>query len=166
MTNFDIPDIMKSLPVDDRGYPIPYFVQYVNGVPDFRYQDTKKKQACRLYNKCSICGKQLTKKSFWFIAGPKGLENRVSSDEAMHEQCARFSLRYCPHLHYEKSTRRDGGITAATTQVLHKPSKVFLVRADQIQFIDGLHTRFRVTKTEAFEYQNNLLTSISNTPNQ
>lgn len=37
-----IPRIAK-LPLNDSGYPVPFFVGYVNGKPDFRCSDADRK---------------------------------------------------------------------------------------------------------------------------
>jgi len=31
-----LPSRMKSLPVDERGYPVPWFVAWIGGKPEFR----------------------------------------------------------------------------------------------------------------------------------
>lgn len=155
--NFDIPAIMRELPIDERGYPIPYFVPIVNGKADFRYQDAKKKDACMKYGKCSICGKKLFKDSYWFISGPMGLQNRVASDAPMHEDCARFSLMACPHILLQKADRRSEDITHVQAISRNKPPYIYLIKADKYKLIDGVHIRFRTVMAEQYEYVENKL---------
>lgn len=152
----EIPRRMAHLKVDGRGYPIPYFVPYVNGVPDFRYQDQKKQQACAKHNLCSICGKPLVKKVFWFISGPMGLANAVHSDAPMHEECARFSIAACPHLAFFKAERRTNE-SPDPNQIGTKPSTLFLVKANRCEFIMGRYFKFRPVRAEEFKYENNKL---------
>jgi hypothetical protein len=156
-----IPERLAHLPLDERGFPIPYFIPIVHGKPEFRFADSKKKIHCRNYKKCWICGKRLLAGKFWFITGPKGLKNRTVSDEAMHEECARFSLKVCPHMFYEKAERRttetDIPLLYAPSQALEKPKLFFLVEADKIYFYDELHTRFRAKKAESYHYVDNKL---------
>jgi hypothetical protein len=154
---FEIPERMRHLPLDDRGYPIPYFVPIVNGVPDFRFQDIKKKEACRKYMKCSVCGGRLLTKSFWFIQGPLGLQNSIGSDEAMHEECARFSIQNCPHLLYQKSERRSSEVPGLPTMIRKKPPEMYLIHADKVYFIDAIHTRFRGVEVYPYRYEANKL---------
>ena len=156
----EVPKLMAKLPLDSRGFPIPYFVPIVNGKPDFRFQDAAKKQACRKWSKCSICGNKLHDRSFWFICGPMGLLNSIGSDEAMHEDCARFAIQHCPHLQYEKADRRTepNSPMKSYSQLYAKPDKIFLVKADKIYFIDHLHTRFRSVEVIPYKYENNRLT--------
>lgn len=157
----DIPEHMKHLPLDERGYPIPYFVPIVDGKPNFKYQDPKKKPICRKYKKCHICGGHLLAKSFWFISGPIGLRNRVSSDEPMHEECARFSLNFCPHLLNYKAERKAID-ESLPTQLMNKPTQVFLVKADEVWYADGIHTMYNPIYTEHYHYKDNILTKESN----
>lgn len=157
---FTIPPIMKELKLDDRGYPIPFFVPIVNGKPDFRYQDPKKQILCVERKLCSICGKKLYDKSYWFISGPKGLQNRTSSDAPMHEDCARFSMESCPHLIFQKSERRSDETLASISQIRQKPTELFLVKSDKFDFIKGIKEKiiqFRVVRVEPYVYQENRL---------
>jgi hypothetical protein len=168
--SFTIPTIMQHLPFDERGYPIPYFVAIVNGKPDFRYQDPKKREAMIKHNKCFICGRTLYAKSFWFITGPLGLANRVGSDAPSHEDCARFSLAACPHLLYPKAERRsdvenlDVEVTAGS--IREHPMEIFLVKADKVDVATQdkqLYFRWRPVQVEHYAYVNEKLTRIMGT---
>ena len=159
MREMIVPKLMQDLQIDERGYPIPYFVPFVNGKPNFKYQDAKKKEICRKYMKCHICGNRLFDKSFWFICGPLGYLNHVSSDEAMHEDCARFSMKYCPHLVNLKAERKvtEGALGG---QLYYKPDRLFLVKADKLFFIGSVHTKFRIKETHSFHYVENKLVPL------
>src|SRR5690348_95410 len=100
-----IPERCKKLKVDHRGYPIPYFVSYVDGKPDFRLLDSEKQEICVKYHKCAICGEKLTEGAYFFIGGIMTATNEVSTDPPMHRECAEWSLQICPHLYYEKADR-------------------------------------------------------------
>ena len=91
-----------------------------------------------------------------------GLINAVVSDEPLHEDCARFSLRYCPHLHYEKSERRPGPAQALPTQAHEKPDRLYLIHADKLHYIDPVHTRFRIVKIYPYQYKENKLVPAEN----
>lgn len=160
--NFTIPVIMEHLPLDERGYPIPYFAPLVDGKYDFRYQDPHKKEICLKYNKCSVCGKPLFDKSFWFITGPIGLANQVVSDAPMHEDCGRFSMEVCPHLQFQKAERRSEEEIIAQSQqagIMTKPNVLFLIKADKYKLMfDHIHIKFRPVKTFRYEYKDNRLT--------
>lgn len=159
--DYPIPAIMKELPLDERGYPIPYFVPMVDGNPEFRYQDANKRSSCLKHGLCAVCGKKLYAKSYWFICGPMGLLNKVHSDAPCHEDCARFSLNVCPHLVYSKAQRRSEESGNANPNLLRShPDNLFLVKADKYeQIIHDGHTyiNFRPVYHEHYIYKDNKL---------
>lgn len=147
--------------LDERGYPIPYFVPVRDGKHDFRYLDRKKQIACIEHKLCAVCGKRLLAKSFWFIAGPIGLKNKIASDPPMHEECARFSLEACPHLLHQKAERRsepgtDPEIVNDPNVCPEKPNEVLLVKADWFGPFER-YIKFRPVYSELYHYQNNRL---------
>lgn len=160
-SDYPIPNLMKDLPVDDRGYPIPFFTPIVNGKPDFRYQDAKKRTICLERGICAVCGKKLYPKSYWFLGGPLGLANKVSSDSACHEDCARYSLNVCPHLLYHKAERRTSESESTNPNMMrHKPENMFLIKADKYgTFISKghLYITFRPVYHEQYIYSDNKL---------
>lgn len=160
-SNYPIPAIMKDLPLDERGYPTPFFVPIVNGKPDFRYQDARKRQLCLDHSWCAVCGKKLYPKAYWFVCGPLGLANKVHSDAPCHEDCARFSLNVCPHLFLHKAKRRSDEELHTNPNLLRsKPDTLFLVKADKYgAYISGGHQyiQFRPVYHEQYIYQNNEL---------
>jgi hypothetical protein len=94
------PDRIKALPVDKRGYPIPFVVLIDNeGTPHFKVNDERKNIECMEKKICHICGQPL-KGEYWFIGGqlsayhPKGVFN----DGAVHYECGLFALHTCPYL--------------------------------------------------------------------
>jgi hypothetical protein len=92
-----IPDRIKRLPRATNGYPTPFFVAEIDGVPDFRVACEGKRVRCFKENLCWICGERL---EWWcaFAGGPLSMKNRHFSDGAMHVECAEFSMRVCPHI--------------------------------------------------------------------
>lgn len=102
------PSRISALPVDERGYPIPYFVARVDGVPDFRIADAKKFMRCLTDNRCWICGDRLGVYKA-FILGPAGLLNRTTAEPPSHCDCAKFALQACPFLVEPKRRRNDNG---------------------------------------------------------
>lgn len=93
-----IPDRMKRLPRDARGYPVP-FVQliYDDGTPDFRTLDAGKLIQALRRKLCGLCGVALGK-HIYFLGGPKCVEYGHFYDPPMHRDCALFALQTCPHL--------------------------------------------------------------------
>lgn len=160
--DYPIPAILKERPVDPRGYVVPYFVPIVNGKPDFRYQDASKRKTCLDHGLCSICGKKLYAKSYWFISGPMGLINKVASDAPMHEDCARYSLNVCPHIFLYKAERRseEGNNPNLLRQ---KPDTIFLIKADKIgqtYHAGNTYITFRPVYNEKYCYSDNKLVPV------
>lgn len=106
-----LPDHMKALRVDDRGYPVPWFVAWIDGIPDFRVADSAKAEKARRFSQCWICGNRL---GVWksFVIGPMCAVNRVTSEPPCHWDCAEFSALACPFLTLPKAQRRDTNMPA------------------------------------------------------
>lgn len=169
MMQTNIPPFLSHLPVDPRGYVIPFFVAYVDGKPDFRLLDQQKQHYCIEKKLCSICGKKIKDNRFWFISGPIGFHNRVSSDPGMHERCARYSLKVCPHLYFHKADRRDSNLPEEIIDqkkispiLQDKPKHIVLTKADKYHTVPStvkghVVIRYRPIYAEQFAYQDNTL---------
>jgi hypothetical protein len=106
---------MCSLPRDERGYPVPYFVEWIAGPegdvkPDFRVVSGATVVDCWNHKKCWICGGALGVFKA-FTIGPMCALNRVSSEPPQHRECATFAARNCPFLVRPRAQRRDAGLT-------------------------------------------------------
>lgn len=128
----EIPKSLSHLKVDPRGYVIHFFVPFVNGKPEFKLQDGKKFKLSTENSLCHICGKKLHKDFHYFVSGPMGLQNQVSSDAAMHRECAEYSLKVCPHLFYKKAERKiiESDLTPSA-HILEKPEFLFLIKSSK-----------------------------------
>ena len=100
---------IKRLPVDHRGYPVPWFVQWIDGKPDFRVMDGTKIVRAIQEKLCWVCGTQLGSYKA-FVIGPMCAVNRISAEPPSHRDCAEFSARACPFLTRPHMVRRKGGI--------------------------------------------------------
>lgn len=101
-----IPEGIARLPLDDRGYPVPWFVAWIDGKPDFRVADQKKQHLCIVKKLCWVCGDPL-KESAAFVIGPMCVINRVSAEPPSHIECAHWSARACPFLTLPSAKRRE-----------------------------------------------------------
>lgn len=101
-----LPDRMKALPLDDRGYPVPWFVAWQDGRPEFRAMDPKKFVAAIKQKLCWVCGERLGA-NLCFVAGPMCGINRTSSEPPSHLECARWSAKNCPFLSNPRMIRRE-----------------------------------------------------------
>lgn len=99
------PGRILRLPVD-RGYPVPYFVAWIDGKPEFRVFDKARKKKCIDQKVCWICGEPLGTR-LAFVIGPMCAINRASSEPPSHYECAYFAVRGCPFLTNPEEKRRE-----------------------------------------------------------
>lgn len=93
----DIPQRITKLPTDKRGYPVPWFVAWIDGEPDFRVIGPRKIATAVNERKCWICGETLGT-YLAFVIGPMCAINRLGSEPPSHRECARFASRACPFM--------------------------------------------------------------------
>jgi hypothetical protein len=102
----DLPYRMADLPIDpQRGIPVPWFVDWVDGKPEFRLASGAKWLQATRQKLCWVCGKRLGA-YLCFVLGPMCGVTRVTSEPACHRECARWSARFCPFLARPHMTRR------------------------------------------------------------
>jgi hypothetical protein len=101
---------MRKLPIDKRGYPVPWFVAWVKGEPEFRAMDGRKWTEAVKFDICWVCGERLGK---WkvFVIGPMCGINRTTSEPPSHRECAQWSARNCPFLTQREVKRREDEFT-------------------------------------------------------
>ncbi len=104
-----LPRRIARLPVDERGYPVPWFVHWEKGKPDFRVVDGIKIQQALQHKLCWVCGTGLGS-HLAFPIGPMCSVNRVSAEPPSHRDCAEFSAKACPFLLMPTKCRREGGL--------------------------------------------------------
>lgn len=100
---------LAHLPIDERGYPVPYFVAWVDGKPDHRIADPVKQVICIKQRRCWICGEPLGR-YLAFLIGPMCCINRISSEPPAHRDCAVYAATACPFLTRPRMHRREAGI--------------------------------------------------------
>lgn len=108
----ELTERIAALSVDERGYPIPFFVAYMDGKPDFRVIDNDKWLACVKKSLCWVCGQAMGAHKT-FLIGPMGSINRVSSEPPTHLDCALWSVKGCPFLSKPNMVRREDEDTEA-----------------------------------------------------
>lgn len=104
-----LPPRMRDLPVDERGYPVPWFVAWIEGKPEFRAQEAGKFARAIREKLCWVCGQRLGV-NVCFVAGPMCGINRTSSEPPSHVDCARWSAINCPFLSNPRMIRREDEI--------------------------------------------------------
>jgi hypothetical protein len=102
-----LPSNMAHLPIDPRrGVVVPWFVDWVDGKPEFRAMDSNKWARALKEKLCWVCGNPL-RGVFVFVAGPMCGINRTSAEPPSHIDCARWSARNCPFLSNPNMVRRE-----------------------------------------------------------
>lgn len=104
-TTEPLPSRMQSLPVDERGYVVPWFVEWIDGKPEFRAMSGEKWLRAVREKLCWVCGERLGR-YMTFVAGPMCGINRTSSEPPSHLECAQWSARNCPFLSNPEMIRR------------------------------------------------------------
>jgi hypothetical protein len=92
-----LPARMRLLPLDARKIPVPWFVAWENGVPEFRAMDPLKWRLAMSSSLCWVCGQALGRHRI-FVIGPMCAINRTTSEPPCHLECAEWSARNCPFL--------------------------------------------------------------------
>lgn len=100
-----LPPQMRFLPVA-RGYPVPWFVAWVDGKPEFRAVYAGRAEHAIKDKLCWVCGNKLGKLKT-FVIGPMCGINRTTSEPPCHPGCAEWSARNCPFLSNERAHRRE-----------------------------------------------------------
>ena len=113
----DMPPRIARLPKDDRGYPVPRFIQWMQdgnpasrmalgAKPDFRYADHQFRQEAFKRGLCWVCGDVMGRHRV-FAIGPMCVVNRVTMEPACHRECAEFSAKACPFLVNPREKRNE-----------------------------------------------------------
>jgi hypothetical protein len=102
----DAPSQIAALPVEARVYPVPHFVETVNGAPDFRVISQRTIDRCLKHGLCWTCGTKMMGDAKTFVIGPMCAVNRVAPEPPSHRSCARFAVVACPFLSKPLAKRR------------------------------------------------------------
>jgi hypothetical protein len=103
---------MHALPRVERdgvSIPVPWFVAWQDGAPEFRAMDPQRFAKAIRQRLCWVCGQKLGV-HFAFVAGPMCGINRTSSEPPCHADCARWSAQNCPFLATPRMVRREDGL--------------------------------------------------------
>jgi hypothetical protein len=106
INRLDVPARMLKLPIDERGFPVPRFVDYIGGKPDFRAIRRDWLALCVRHKFCWLCGEKLGR-NMAFVIGPMCAINRVNSEPPSHLECARFACKACPFLTQPRRARNE-----------------------------------------------------------
>lgn len=119
-----MPPRVAALPQDDRGRPVPWFVAWPDGLPDFRVIAPGKIEEALMGGLCWVCGTRITLTMGTFVIGPMCAVNRTSAEPPCHTLCARYAAQACPFLTTPRRRRRENGLPVGTRE----PAGVMLRR--------------------------------------
>jgi len=103
------PDRMKDLPLDERGFPVPWFVAWIDNKPDFRIIRERGVAMAHNHQTCWLCGHTLGR-YLAFVIGPMCGINRTSAEPPSHLECADYAARACPFLTRPMAVRDERGL--------------------------------------------------------
>lgn len=103
----DWPARILALPRDRAGHPVPWFVAWIAGEPDFRVVRASGIHDAIRYDRCWVCGDRLGTKWSAFTIGPMCALNRTTAEPPSHRECAIFSATHCPFLTTPAMGRRE-----------------------------------------------------------
>lgn len=106
-----MPGRVALLRTDHVGRPVPWFVAWIDGRPDFRVARADAIGAALRRNLCWVCGVPFQRQERRaFLVGPMCMINRVAPEPPSHKDCAVYSAMACPFLATPQMTRRERGL--------------------------------------------------------
>jgi hypothetical protein len=109
-----VPALMRDLPIDPKwNLPIPWFVSWHDGKPQFPVADGKKLVTSVREKLCWCCGRPLKPNLMAFVIGPMCGVNRTSAEPPNHLSCAMYAAQACPFLSKPKMKRMDIDVPGA-----------------------------------------------------
>lgn len=152
-----LPPRIAALPISEKGYPVPYFVAYVDGKPDFRVADGEKIIPAMKHSLCWVCGQKLGR-HISFVVGPMCTVNRISGEPPSHRDCAEFSAQACPFMVYPRAERREANMPDGTRDpggkmLTHNPgvAAIWTTRSMTVEMAGG-GVVFKMGLPEAVEW--------------
>lgn len=104
-----MPSRIKALPVSPKGFPVPWFVAWIDDVPDFRVIAHGRIERAVKQKRCWVCGQPLGRYMAMTL-GPMCAINRTISEPPSHKDCAVYSAVACPFLSNPRMRRREAGL--------------------------------------------------------
>lgn len=144
---------MRGLPLDRRGYPVPWFAAWEDGegnevargrgIPQIKFMSGKAVGEALRDGRCWVCGGRLGRYKA-FVIGPMCAVNRINAEPPSHLDCADFSARACPFL-ARPHMRRSG---AGDEEVIEELPGIALLRNPKVACVWIIQGRFTTTRTE------------------
>lgn len=106
----EMPPRVAALPRDRVGRPVPWFVAWIAGLPDFRVIAPGKIEEALREGLCWVCGTRITLTVGTFVIGPMCAINRNTAEPPCHNLCAQYAAAACPFLATPRMVRRENGL--------------------------------------------------------
>lgn len=117
IADIHMPPRMARRPISPKGFPVPWFARWENGVPDFVNIHPSRTREAIERECCWLCGERLgTYKAF--TIGPMCCVNRISAEPPEHFDCALYAVKACPFL---KNPNAKRNTAAAIGTAEHTP---------------------------------------------
>ncbi|WP_224741803.1 hypothetical protein [Bradyrhizobium sp. 2S1] len=104
-------DRINRLPISETGFPVPWFVAWLDGKPDFRVIGPDKLVQAVKRSLCWTCGQPLGQYKA-FPIGPMCAINRTIAEPPSHLECAEYAVRACPFLSNPRMRRNEKDMPA------------------------------------------------------
>jgi hypothetical protein len=150
------PARIARLPKDRRGYPVPWFLEWMKdgnpaspndagAQPDFRIIKYRAREHAWIKKFCWICGEPMGVHRVYVI-GPMCVVNRTTMEPPCHRDCAEYAAKACPFLVRPRMRRlpqddlvfASGGLRIDGEMIPRNPGACCLYEArDATPFRDG-----------------------------
>jgi hypothetical protein len=128
--NEPIPYRIGKLPRDLAHRPVPWFVAWIDGKPDFRVIAPGRVEEAVTFSLCWVCGQRLGV-FVAFVIGPMCAVNRTTAEPPCHRECAIWSAQACPFLANPERRRRESrlpdGVADPAGEMIRRNPGVALV---------------------------------------
>jgi hypothetical protein len=104
--NIPVPKRLRGFPLSDEGYPVPWFVPFIDGKAEFRGMEPEKLTHAIRARRCWLCG-GLLGKFLTFPIGPMCAVTRTTAEPPSHLECAEYAVQVCPFLTQPRMRRNE-----------------------------------------------------------
>jgi hypothetical protein len=91
-----LPESMTTLPLDDRGLPVPHYIEWVDGEPDYSRVKPGWHAHARKNNLCWLCNEFLGVSKWFVLDDIMRCVSRTAADLPSHCACAEFAAKNYP----------------------------------------------------------------------
>jgi hypothetical protein len=149
-----VPPRLRGFPLSDEGYPVPWFVPFIDGKPEFRGMDGAKFKHAVSARRCWLCG-GLLGRYLTFPIGPMCAITRTTAEPPSHLDCAEYAVRVCPFLTQPRMRRNEKDLPesgkVAGISIPRNPGVTVLWTCLDYQIFDSNGTLFRVGEPQHVE---------------